>query len=374
MKAEVAVYGRWESHRSIPKVCRNMAKTLGAYGFTVYAWSADTPHLYPERLPLTDRVFRVGHTAARSVVLYKDMPDNIQIDLKYRRHVPATSFSLPDHLSGWMTPHARRYPGFVCETLDLPPERTAGLNMHTAVWVPSYYCMDTLLAMKVSAPIHVIHHGVEPEFHPIDNFNERPFTFLLLNTVGPFHHRKGIVDGALAFHAAFEKEKDVRLLVRSPMLSDLRAELEAVGDDRIVIQEPAGMAVSAAAMNQLYNSVDVLFAPSRGEGFALPALEAKAAGVPVVGTFWHGAKEHYMPEVDTAIQPSKRMTTTDIGEMQGTVYDLDRDAIVDALRHAYEKHDELKRKALAASPRVRAEWSWPAKLRPLKELLLDGTR
>lgn len=58
-----------------------------------------------------------------------------------------------------------------------------------------------------------------------------------------------------------------------------------VGED-VVFTDPYAMRMpfQPEAMAALFSSFDVLLQPSMGEGFGIPALEAQACGVPVIGT------------------------------------------------------------------------------------------
>lgn len=377
MRQSVMLYGRFESQRSLPKVSRNVSRVLSAH-FDLRIWSTESPWAFPDRSPITDEVFRVGHMAARRHKMYANIPDNVQIDLRQHKDVVATSFVYPDALlAGWMRPHLRRYPGFVCEALEVLNQWQIEANKNTAIWVPSQYCKDSFQSTKVIVPIHVIPHGVESEFKPfVNGARAKPtqFTFLLLNTVGHFHYRKGIIDGIKAFRAAFPPEKiDVQLLLRSPMFPDLKRAIEDIGDRRVIVQEPKGLSAPASAMNYLYNAVHVLFVPSRGEGFGLPALEAKAAGIPVVGSFWHGSKDHYRPDLDIAIQPSKSLCWIPISENEnGTSYDLDFDSMVSCLRQAYDEYETRSVASLKAAEGIRVQYAWGKVLQPLVRLIKTG--
>ena len=64
--------------------------------------------------------------------------------------------------------------------------------------------------------------------------------------------------------------------------------VRAAGIERRVVQEPA---VSEDALVAAYHSADVLVLPSTFEGFGLPAVEAMAAGLPVVTSGAGGLRE-----------------------------------------------------------------------------------
>ena len=67
-----------------------------------------------------------------------------------------------------------------------------------------------------------------------------------------------------------------------------RARIAALGVERHVLQEPA---VSEESLIAAYHAADALVLPSSYEGFGLPALEAMAAGLPVVTTGAGGTRE-----------------------------------------------------------------------------------
>jgi 2-deoxystreptamine N-acetyl-D-glucosaminyltransferase/2-deoxystreptamine glucosyltransferase len=113
---------------------------------------------------------------------------------------------------------------------------------------------------------------------------------------------KGVLDLAAAF-ARLPSRSSLRLRFVGPMSDGTRPVVdrlrEIIGPDPRVTIEPA---VPAAAVPDLLASLDLLCCPSSGfENGPTIALEAMAAGTPVVGTTVGGLPEIVRHEVDGAL-------------------------------------------------------------------------
>jgi glycosyltransferase involved in cell wall biosynthesis len=165
--------------------------------------------------------------------------------------------------------------------------------------------------------------------------------------------RKSFPEAFAAFAAFHEEHPDARLLVHSltsPRGSYLDLQVLARGlgiYDAVIWPNPdllaAGM-FNAETMAACYAAMNVFLAPSRGEGFGLPLLEAQACGVPVIVTDFGS-----MPEVGAVGwkvggQPEYSGQPVNSWFMCPSI-----DSIRDALEAAYE-HDG----SLAVSAREHA--------------------
>ncbi len=132
---------------------------------------------------------------------------------------------------------------------------------------------------EVSAPISVVHHGVDPRFMPgVPPLEDMPPLYLLM--VG---NRAQYKDAATLYRAF------ARLSVEFPELS-----LVCVGGgplDRDELELLASLGVRDRVrqrnlydsdMPAVYGNAAAFVFPSRFEGFGLPALEAMACGTPTV--------------------------------------------------------------------------------------------
>ena len=125
--------------------------------------------------------------------------------------------------------------------------------------------------------------------HPADpaSRSRGPTRFLF---VGGLIWRKGPDLLLEAWQRAFPDRDDVVLVVK-----DFGADGVYRGDDREPIRDARAQRRAAAhraaagrplrrGLADLYRSRDVLVHPYRGEGFAMPVLEAMASGLPVIVT------------------------------------------------------------------------------------------
>jgi glycosyltransferase involved in cell wall biosynthesis len=172
------------------------------------------------------------------------------------------------------------------------------------VWVPSEFVRRMYLDSGIAAErVHVVPNGVD-----LDRFtSEGPVLDLdapglRLLFVGGLIRRKGPDTLLDAYRAAFAGRDDVTLVIK-----DFGGNGVYGGTDRAGLREYAAAGhlprvvlledeLSGDDMAALYRSCDVLVHPYRGEGFAMPVLEAMACGLPVVATAGGPTDEFCPPE------------------------------------------------------------------------------
>ena len=164
------------------------------------------------------------------------------------------------------------------------------------LWVPSEYVRRMYVAGGVEADrVHVIPNGVDLEvFSPGPAGPAGPAAPATPTTrflfVGGLIWRKGPDILLDAWQRAFPGRDDVVLVIK-----DFGADGVYRGADRGPIHAYAESGalprvellhadLPAAELAALYRSCDVLVHPYRGEGFAMPVLEAMACGLPVIAT------------------------------------------------------------------------------------------
>lgn len=107
---------------------------------------------------------------------------------------------------------------------------------------------------------------------------------------GVLPNRKSFGEALLAFSIFAADKKDARLYMHSEDIGamggiNLRRLINAVGiDDKVIFADQYALRLGypQKALAAIYSAADVLLAPSMGEGFGIPVIEAQACGTPVI--------------------------------------------------------------------------------------------
>jgi glycosyltransferase involved in cell wall biosynthesis len=181
------------------------------------------------------------------------------------------------------------------------------------LWVPSEFVRQMFVGDGVLPErVQVIPNGVDLEtFSPGRRDGDdapRRTRFLF---VGGLVWRKGPDLLLEAYKRAFAGRDDVELIMK-----DFGADGVYRGGDREAFREHADSGelplltlrsdeMSTEAVAELYRYCDVLVHPYRGEGFAMPVLEAMACGLPVITTAGGPTDEFCPPEAGWRIRATR---------------------------------------------------------------------
>ena len=257
---------------------------------------------------------------------------------------------------------------------SLPRDWQAPLqHLVDEIWVPSAFTRDMYLGAGVAPDrVHVVPNGVDLETLRADGPRaDLPEAALRLLFVGGTISRKGVDVLLSAYDAAFAGRDDVLLVVKDvggrsyyrgmTMSETLRARAASGALPRLHYIEDD---LTRAELAALYRACDVLVHPYRGEGFAMPVLEAMACGIPVVVTAG-GPTDEFCPDDACWRIPSLRAAIADgrVGTLETIsppwMLEPDRDALVRILREVAS--DVAGRVRRGARARVAAEaYSWDA--------------
>lgn len=189
------------------------------------------------------------------------------------------------------------------------------------LWVPSEYVRQMYLAAGIHPDrVVVVPNGVDVDlFAPDGPQRELPdelgdgTRFLF---VGGLIARKGADLLLDAWRQAFAGRPDVTLV-----LKDFGARGVYSSSDRTAFREHASAGalprivlideeLTGEQLAALYRACDVLVHPYRGEGFAMPVLEAMACGLPVIVTAG-GPTDEFVPDAAGWRIPSRRAAFAD---------------------------------------------------------------
>lgn len=254
----VVIHGSLTNWTGYGRIATNLGKALERLGIPVRFQSKATDPRY-HGLPQFV-VDRLVENPPQSWVLRIDVP-----------------FALPDdrsyvHFSMW-------------EATGLPRESVERLNQAMAVILPCSWNASCFSAKGVTPPLRLAPIGLDPS----EGFTPRP-----LRTAGPFRFgmaariahggmRKGIADGINAFLEAFPHDD---ALMDIKIFPD--CDFPEPADPRVTLNRTP---MTPAMMADWYESIDVLFVPSKGEGWGMHTHEAMACGRPAITSLFGGTAD-----------------------------------------------------------------------------------
>jgi len=243
----------------------------------------------------------------------------------------------------------------------------------TGVIAPSRWGAE-VLARHFRLPVTVWQHGVDDAFKPrepgpLSTLQDFAYDrFRVGHLASSTRQRKGTVELLEAWVQFVRRRQQHRQFTLQVILSDTntgefheRIEDLAKGDAGLIrsvhISQYQGLTLQRAAA--WYQSLHVVCQPSRGEGFGMVPLEARACGVPVIATACTGHSEGHVEGPGVIIVPHGPEKPIDDGP--GAVApSVAVEDIVQALERAFDNWMSLSKEAEAAAPSVRQAWSWDA--------------
>jgi glycosyltransferase involved in cell wall biosynthesis len=268
---------------------------------------------------------------------------------------------------------ARKISFTVWESDRLPDDWIEPLSMADEVWAPSAWGADVLRANGIDASrIHIVPEGVDDNIFTAEGAHSplldgvEGFKFL---HVGKAEPRKGTFELLQAFDRAFDDDEPVYLVLACqnrliPGFDTVRF-IENMGLRRrrwIVPIQPLPQRSDIAA---LFRACDAFVAPSRAEGWGLPALEAMACGLPTALTHYSGHTA--FADRDNSTEIPFKLTPIEPGALPhfarndgdyGKWAEPDIDRLADVMRMMRRNHDALRRRARHQAAAIGQRWNW----------------
>jgi glycosyltransferase involved in cell wall biosynthesis len=257
------------------------------------------------------------------------------------------------------------------------------------LWVPSEYVRAMYTADGVDPDrVAVIPNGVDlelfrPESPGQDSAAHPEVRFLF---VGGLILRKGPDVLLSAFKQAFADREDVTLVIK-----DYGADGVYAGGNREPFREHIASGdlprvelhtqdLTAGELAALYRSCDVLVHPYRGEGFAMPVLEAMASGLPAIVTAGGPTDEFCPSEAGWRIRSTRKAMNVDLlGQFTPVsppwMLEPDVEHLVELLREVAASPAEIRRRGAAARAAAeRLSWDVVASRYEERIVALAGVR
>lgn len=195
------------------------------------------------------------------------------------------------------------------ETDGLPAEWVAKCNQMDEIWVPTDFNLQTFKAAGVTAKLVKVPGGIDtdqfqPGYDPLLIPGIQGTVFL---SVFEWIYRKGWDVLLRAWAEAFAPADDVCLVLRTyPINTTDVPDTKQVIEDHInrFLQTELNLSRNEIApiivlaeqipeedLPRLYAAATAYVAPSRGEGWGRPHMQAMACGLPVIATNWGGNLE-----------------------------------------------------------------------------------
>jgi glycosyltransferase involved in cell wall biosynthesis len=312
-----------------------------------------------------------------NIVEEVDLFDETQLDSAAR-----TTSAQDINVWTWPDPRVELFKGTqivwaMFESDRLPAHYLRFLNADVdIVWVPSCWGRDVLIANGVAPErIDIVPLGVNANaFHSYlrsSSGPSRPFRFL---AVGKFEKRKGYGELLQGFTDAFGNSPDVQLVIKADYFLDLDNKKKALtemvatfGSSNVTIMDGNW---SREQLVGLYSCCDAFVFPSRSEAWGLPAIEAVAAGLPIISTFYSGHTEFLQHVESSFIKISATLQPIDDPEYQRYWPSENGDygrwalpsiaSIAEGLTATRQLYSKLADSALKNSLLARERFSWNA--------------
>jgi glycosyltransferase involved in cell wall biosynthesis len=255
---------------------------------------------------------------------------------------------------------------------SLPLEWVENIKKVDEVWVPTHFVKQEFVDSGVpESKVVVIPNGIDPlkfntNVKPFPLKTNKKFKFLFL---GGTVYRKGPDILLNSYLRAFTHSDDVCLIVKDVGVNAAYAGLTYDKTIKAVQGNPHAPEIiylndnlTAEQIAGIYKSCDCLVYPYRGEGFALPVLEAMACGLPVLVTKG-GATDDFVTNAYGWLIPSHKKS---LGfhlcgytlAKEGWLLEPDAEALIMQMRWIANHPEVAQAKGEAASHYVHTHWTW----------------
>lgn len=258
---------------------------------------------------------------------------------------------------------------FFWEESQVPTATVALLaDSFDAIISPSRSVTNALVDSGLSIPIATIGQPVDVERYAVlakGTVTRGPETTFL--HVSSSFKRKGIDVLLSAWAKAFTSADTVKLVIKTfpnphndveEQVAVLRAHHPDLAPIVVVNRD-----VDIEEMPRFYEEADVMVLPTRGEGYNLPALEAMAAGLPLIVTGHGGHRDFCGPQEARLIRYRFAKSESHVGDHHSMWVEPDVADLTEALREQidpdrFEEIETRRRQAMQAAMHESNETLW----------------
>lgn len=266
------------------------------------------------------------------------------------------------------------------ESYTVPKQFIECCELYNEIWLTSPWSAD-ILRQYVKKPIYVVPAGVDEKLYKEDGEsfvlpNTKKFVFL---SVFAWGYRKGYDVLLRAFFDEFSESDDVSLLIVSKYQGNAsRYHKNKIKEDieQIMREFPNkdlphvvryGQLTAEQDMPKLYRAADCFISTSRGEGSALPPVEASMCGLPLIMTNASGQQMYLRDETAFLIEPDE-LVEMQKGQMHIHFWDGQKFPALTSkkvheqtkklMRYVYQNYNEAKKKNRKMKELILNNFTW----------------
>lgn len=244
------------------------------------------------------------------------------------------------------------------ESTKVPHSWIDNMRKCDEIWATSSFIRDVYVNSNVNANVHVIPHGISPEWEIYDRELTGRFNFLHVGGDAKRKNAQMVVD---AFLDLYEGDDDYRLILKY----NNYCFAECYIDDQLVpaIRHPQIIGISESFSTEdlvkLYHKAHCMVYPTSGEGFGLIPFESIATGMPTIVTNLTGCADfaNYgipLEATYTKADWQDHLYATDAGDWASPNYEQ----LLNLMTHVVNEYDDFKKYAIKSAKIIHSEWSW----------------
>lgn len=246
------------------------------------------------------------------------------------------------------------------ESTKVPKNWLYNMSQCDEIWATSNFVKEIYEQNNVHTNIHVIPHGVTPEWEISERNLIGKFNFL---HVGGDSKRKNAQLAVDAFLELYDGNLDYQLVLKYNKYC--HAEIYLNGSLVSAINHPQIIGIpdilDTEDLVKLYHKCHCLIYPTSGEGFGLIPLEAMATGLPTILTDATGCKDysHFGIPISATITKADwhdHVYNDDTGYWAAP----DFDEILKTMETVVNEYDVVADSAVKSARIIHSDWSWGA--------------
>ncbi|MFD9896898.1 glycosyltransferase family 4 protein [Mesorhizobium sp. NPDC059025] len=312
------------------------------------------------------------HTSEQGWQVDPELDVATSVKLRMCETYPATGEQFDIHLRNTWPPathnmvgRVNAYVSFAWEELEFPQHLVDRFNRDLdLVMVTSNFVKQAFVQSGVSIPIEVIGNGCD---HVSDEAGLSPSLLpphprkRILHVSSCFP-RKGIDVLLDAYSQTFRKEDPVELVIKTfPNPDNVLAAAMVERATRLAAAPPVTVLDTYCDNEQLlvlYRTAAMIVAPSRGEGFALPLVEAMRLSVPVVTTNYGGQLDFCGPDTAWLVGYHLAASQAHVAGSLSLWAEPSVDELGVQMRAVLDSPDEAQARCTRARRRLAAHFTW----------------